>query len=410
MDSFADLNAEQKLVGRILGADWSAGATRIWPVEWLQSIRWTTVPQLAWQYKIRPMVAAALREAGWPGVPAPVRALLEAAERDCVLKGMRQVSLLRDIAVAASARDLRFMVMKGVALSAHLYGDPLIREAFDLDLLVHPDDRDQLDDILTGLGFRPALDRAPLTARQEAILARFHHDLKFFHPASGVVVERHHALSSNVHLIASDFDGLWARRDNARVADFTTPILGEADLAHYLAVHAARHVWERWKWIADLAALYSRAGDAGLRRLRNDIGWAGLPSVFHSSLLLVTVVTGLDLPTPLVRDALRDRKARQLAGLAMRMTSTPHTLASITSFGAMFVSIKYKLRLKSHPAYWAFELAALFHHEEDWYRLRLPDRLIPLYYLAWPFLFVERRVSSILKSFGGPFVSTARLD
>lgn len=394
------LSAEQRLASQVLGADWSVDGVRVWPLEAFQSVQWAVVASLAWQYKIRPMTTAALREAGWPGVPGAVRSALEQAERDCVTKSMQQVALLREIAATAEGRGLRVIVMKGVALSAHLYGDVFIREAFDLDLLVHPEETERLDDVLATLGFQPASQPTPLSARQEALLERFHHDRKFVHPASGVIAERHRALSGNAHLIATDFDRLWDRRGQARIADYSVAILGDADLARYLAVHAARHGWERWKWIADLAVLYYRAGETGLARLRDDARTEGLLAIFNCAVLLVAATTGTSLPSAAVSGALGDRRARRLAIQALRMVSVVHTPDTIGAHRARLRGAAYRLLLKPTPGYLAFELAAFVHHDEDWRALRLPDGLIPLYYLAWPFFYLGRRLRALARSRG----------
>ncbi len=392
----APLTAEQRLIGRVMSADWSAGAVRIWPRAWFQAIDWNAISRLAWQYKLRPMTAEALREAGWPCVPAAVRASLEKAERECVTKSLRQISLLREIVAAAHARKLRVIVMKGVALSAHLYGDPFIREAYDLDLLVHPDEVCRLDDILFAAGCKPCLQVAPLTPRQEAILERFHYDRKFVHAGSGVIVERHRALDGNPYLIATDFDELWKNRTGVQISDYSVAIMGNADLTLYLGVHAARHAWERWKWIADLAVLFRRARAEELLRLREAARRAGILPLFDSWIVLVGATTGRALPPEIARAAALDRKARRFTLRALQAASIAHTPQTITNRRYKARTLLSRFFLKRGFRYLAFEFVARYHREKDWYDWRLPDRLIPLYYLFRPMLYVYRRLTSFV--------------
>jgi hypothetical protein len=397
LDDLPELTAEQRLIGNIMSADWSAGAVRTWPQAWFRNIDWAKIPGLSWQYKVRSMTAAAIREAGWPYVPADVRRALEEAERFCVSKSLRQVSFLKDIIAAAKAENLRIIVMKGIALSAHLYADPVIREAFDLDLLVHPDDRKRMDDVLLALGCTPTSNFAPLTPRQEAILKRFHYDRKFFHEASGTVLERHDALDRNPHLIATDFDDLWDRRAQARIGDYSAEILGDIDLAHYLGIHAARHAWERWKWIADLCVLYRRATEERLLQIRDEAEKSGFLTPFNSWILLVVATTGTTLPPAVTQGALHDRGARRLAARILRSTSIAQTIYTIRSHHYALPTYLSRVLLKHNFRYVAFEIVTLFHRDEDWYAWRFPDPLIPLYYLLRPFSYIYRRLWSFVR-------------
>jgi hypothetical protein len=384
------LDAEQRLIGAILAADWRSTGKRAWPDALFVGIDWTKLAGLAWQHKIRPMAAAALREAGWPGVPAAVRAELEAWERDAVAQGIRQVALLRTIVAMAEAADLRMIVLKGVALSSHLYADPFIREAYDLDLLVHPQEVDRLDAILVALGC--ASETPPMLGpRQTAALRRFHHDRKFVHAASGTIIELHDALDRNPHLIETDFDRLWAARQEVAVADYTVAMLGPVDLPHYLGTHAARHAWERWKWIADLAVLYTRGTRAQWDVLRAEAARRGIVALFDSWVLIVAATTDSPLPDTIVSVAGENPRAGALARGALRFSAAPRPPGALSQ-SAHLRSSRYRLGLRREPAYWRFELAGLFHRDADWYRLPLPDRLIALRYLISPILYLGRRL------------------
>jgi hypothetical protein len=394
MEGRAKLTAEQRLIGKILAADWSVGAAREWPRAWFQTIDWNKLPSLAWQHKIRPMTAAALREAGWPGVPAGVRKVLESDERECVTKAMQQVALLRDITAAANAQNLRVIVLKGVALSAHLYGDPFIREAFDLDILVHPDDVGRLDDLLIALGCKMAAQPGLLTPRQSAILERFHHDEKLVHEESGLTVDRHNKLDENPYLIVTNFDELWDGRSRVRIADYSVAILGNADLAHYLGIHAALHAWERWKWLADLHVLYR---GEGLLRLREHAVKAGNAHLFNSWILLLSAITGAHFPPAIANEAARDGRARRLASRALAISSVAHTPDTIVGHRHFLRSTAYRFTLKREFKFILFALIRLSHSDQDWHAWRLSDRLIPLYFFLRPFLYAKRRLASVVR-------------
>ena len=391
------LGAEHRLIGRIVSADWQAGAKRSWPRDWFGDIDWPRIPGLSWQHKARPMMAAALREAGYPGLSVAVRGPLENAERNCVSRNMRQVALLRDLVAAANEQGLRVIALKGVALSARLYGDPFIREAFDLDLLVHPEDVSRMDALLLAMDCRPPSHDKPLSPRQDAHLRRFSHDRKFIQAEYGVVVERHHSLDQNPNLIATDFEGLWNGRAQVRIGDFDATCLGDAALAHYLYIHAARHAWERWKWIGDLVAL-SRHWTGDDFRMHRDVAQrAGSLHLFQSWLLLTQEIAGADASAEAL-GAATDRKARRVADRALQMSSVTHTERSIRGFRYNLRLIVQRLLLKNSPRYFGWEILVLLHRDRDWRTWRLPDRLIFLYYLMRPISYISRGIASLVRS------------
>ena len=258
------LTPELNLIGRLLSADWKPGARRQWTPALFEQIDWPVFATLVWQHKVRPMAVSALQEAGWPGVPAAVRETLQQDAEVCVFGSMRQLKAQSELAQAANSAGIRFIALKGLALSTHLYGDPLIRECFDFDLLVDPGDTRRMKELMLGMGFEPLQPKSQLTPRQAAILDRFFHEEKFVNPASRVIVDVHHALTGNPWRMPTCFEDLWHNRQNVRVGQGDLSIPGNLDLIQYLGAHAASHGWERWKWIGDLLVLYRRAGTANL--------------------------------------------------------------------------------------------------------------------------------------------------
>jgi len=401
---------EWKLVRAILTADWSAQAKHAWDPALFRDIDWTKIPNLAWRCKLRPMMAAALREAGWPGVPADIRTAVEAAEQQCVRKAVWQLKLLATIGAAAERQNIRVIALKGVALSLRLYGDPFIREAFDLDLLVHPGDHVRFQEIVRAQDCAPHAPGPALSPRQMAILQRFHHDTKFIHTPSGVVVECHNALDRNPHLIRTDFEALWRARDKVSLPGAPVAILGEDDLVYSLGIHASRHNWERWKWIADLAVLFRTVDAARLSHWRLRAAQEGNEALFDSWLLLLASTTELDLPEQSLGTAARNRQAMALTKRALRFSARELTPAEIRRQSYLFAGIAGHMLLKRSLRFLAFELAAIWHHDKEWYTLRLPDSFIWLYYVLRPFTYLGRHSKGLLAAIRSKKVENAEIS
>jgi hypothetical protein len=387
----AVLTKERQLTGAILAADWQAGAVRTWDPALFRNIDWPELRRLAWQYKLRPMMAAALREAGWPGVSPQERAAVEAAERKCAVKTMWQMRLLAEAAQAAAERGLRFIALKGFTLSLRLYGNPFIREAFDLDLLVPAQDTGRFQDAVLALQCRELYPVSHLSLRQQAILERYHQERKFLHGPSGTMLEVHHRLEPNRFLIGTDFEALWSGRETVSWGGTAVAVLGEEDLVHSLIIHAARHGWERWKWLADLAALAGKADADRLARWRGRAAREGNADIFDSWLLLSRAVLASPLPAQALEAARQNRRASALAARALRLSGQDHEPSGLLALSYKIPLKLHRLLLKRSLRAIAYEIGNACHNEEDIYTLRLPDCLLWLYYVLRPISLIWRR-------------------
>jgi hypothetical protein len=398
------MTAEQRFIGRILAADWSIGAKRAWPGLRLDNIDWRKLATLTGQHKLRPMMLAALQEAGWPGVPVDVQEAIEQDARKCALKAIRQLDLLRVILAAANAAGLRLMALKGLPLSLHLYGDPFIREAFDLDLMTPPAHYAPMQRILRECGFRPVAPDDWLTPRQNAILARYQHEDAYVHD-NGTVVELHRAVDPNPWRLSIDFEDMWRHRQFVQIVENRIAIPGNRNLILFLGIHAARHAWARWKWVGDLVVLYRRSGPQELVRQRDAAQADGLLHYFDSALLIARAITGWPLPAELADPAGRNHRAVRLSRRALKFSTcwmtqemTPN---DVGRHGFKTREMIFVLGLNHNPRYLVHEFLAMVHRRRDWYALRLPDYLIPAYYLLRPCSYIWRRVPQLIRYLGG---------
>lgn len=264
-----------------------------------------------------------------------------------------------------------------------------------MDVCVHPDDSARFHAILEDAGCVPVAEGTPLTPRQAAILERFHHHRTYRHPGSGTIIESHYALDRNPHLLATDFDSLWQNRAEAALGQTTMPTLGDEDLIYYVGIHAARHCWERWKWIGDLSALYRKLDDALLLRVRERACRDGNAHLFDASILLTAAITGLAAPGELARLAAGNARAQTLASRAIQYATRHVTPETVTGHHYVTAHLAHDVRLKRSPRYLAYELLTILHHEGDWHRLHLPDRLIWLHYLLRPLRYFQRRARNL---------------
>ncbi|AVS68585.1 hypothetical protein C8245_00705 [Paracidovorax avenae] len=243
-------------------------------------------------------LALALPDAGRldAGFPPALRAVLRDRQRRMALRALQHASALRGIADALRAAGIRYCLVKGQGYAA-LFGDPLRREASDIDVLVDPESIARALPPLQALGYQP--DSAAV-----ADLDRYgirHHDLPLRHAATGVVVELHQRLANRRSQFRLEGTVLWERHvTTVRLGGTDVPTLAPPAAVAYAAFHGTKHHWHRAFWLVDMAlALRSTTldWDATLALARQ----LGVERSLAMAALLAEVTLGVEVPAVLRR-------------------------------------------------------------------------------------------------------------
>ena len=115
---------------------------------------WAAVVGEARRHRVTSLVLSALQACGSPHVPAEVIAELRRHSLAAVQRSFAQVVECDRLSRIFAAGGIRVLVLKGVPLSIQLYGEPALREADDIDLLVDPEQFWAADASLTEAGYR----------------------------------------------------------------------------------------------------------------------------------------------------------------------------------------------------------------------------------------------------------------
>ena len=221
------------------------------------------------RHRVAPRVLPALKRlaAEVPGtVPARVRGRIEEAAHRNALITLVQISETKRIRTALAGAGVELAVFKGWPLAERLHGSAAARHAGDLDLLV-PEDRVAESRLaLEGIGFEVS-DYTPKFRRRvrgldNPQLIRACKDIEMIRPATGVTVELHwRMLNYHGWPVFLDRPGALAVQQTQ-----AGPILTPDDATNlmYLSTHGALHLWDRLKWLDDIAVLARARGAGGL--------------------------------------------------------------------------------------------------------------------------------------------------
>lgn len=258
------------------------------------------------RHRVAPQVHRALTEAGVSLPPDKAARLAQMAG----LAARRSLNLAKESLFLQSVFDqsgLDAIFVKGTALALLMHRDVGMKDSWDIDLLVRPDQVDAACDLLIAEGYilNYPTDLAPAAFKRFLDVAK---ECVFFHPARNIYLELHWKLVDNPHELA----GLDLRQtQSVALGSGTLRTLADPELFAYLCVHGTRHSWSRLKWIADVAAfLKGRSGDE-VARLRDQAVAMGAGRAPDVALALCQSLFGRPLATTQL-----DAAGRYLVGAA----------------------------------------------------------------------------------------------
>jgi ubiquinone/menaquinone biosynthesis C-methylase UbiE len=273
-------------------------------------VDWTGVVQAALHHGLIPLLHRSLERVRPRSVPD---VLLEALGKHCDDNARRcgQLSdeLLRLVAEFA-AHGIPAIAFKGPVLAAVAYGDPALRRAGDLDLLVQDQHAKRVCDLLTASGYRVQPEGLSDAQRQAAW--RVCGEIALVRDRDGILVEPHAAIAPPALCVPLDYPGLWARSRPVALDGRDVPCFALEDLVLVLCVHASKHEWSELRWICDVAELVERypnlAWSETLERARRQ----GCERMLLVGMDLAARLLGSALPGPVAQRLGADRKAVRL--------------------------------------------------------------------------------------------------
>src|ERR1051326_61114 len=203
---------------------------------------WQNILDGARRHRVAQLLREGLRASQSPCLPGFVADRLREEASAAAARSLAQVQEVARLSRAFERAGVRVLVLKGVTLSAQLFGDPAKRDPRDIDLLADPAGFAAAEAVLIGAGYRPW--GTGLSARQAAAYRHWVKDVSYVHAETGIEVELHHRLNDNPRLLPCDFAELWAERAEIAIAGIAVPTLSHRHLALYLCLHGAVHCWE----------------------------------------------------------------------------------------------------------------------------------------------------------------------
>lgn len=287
---------------------------------------------------------------------------------------------LVDLLGRFAAAGIAAVPVKGPTLAALAYGDLARRESFDLDILVRRQDVAAAVDLLRSLDYRADLVLSP--GAEAARLATQYHRRLARNP--GPVVELHWRFAPCYFPFALRPEQ--ARLTQLRLGSATVHTLAPEHLLLVLAVHGAKHLWERLIWICDVAALIRNVG-LNWPDVISESGRLGVARVVRLSLVLARDLLAAPLPDAVDDWVEGDPGLAELAALArQRLFATERRPVESAERFRFYAKARERWRDKARCAFHTVATPTI----TDFQLAALPAGLHPLYYVVRPLRLVAK--------------------
>ena len=209
------------------------------------------------RHKMAGVVAARLSNPTAAGIPEDLRLAAARLLDETRHRAGRLLAELLSVTDVLRRADVRSVALKGPALSAFLFGDPLLRQSRDLDLLIAQPDRSRASLALEAIGYvaRPRADG----------LAR---EIHLVNDRRQCVVDLHWNVVGAEIAFDLDFEVLWQERQEVQIGCGRVALASTAWLMALSSVYLVKeYPFVELVYLAELEELVGRATGTDLARL-----------------------------------------------------------------------------------------------------------------------------------------------
>ncbi len=283
-----------------------------------RDINWDQFIQLVQFHRIDGLASRALA-ANRQSLPKRLRSMIKTSSTAIAARNLEASAECRTLLERFTAANLPLLFLKGLTLGMLAYGNPALKSAIDIDLLIDPANLGNAAELLQNSGYRSIAPRAGLGGQA---LHAWHRDWK-----ESVWVKNSPTLRIDLHTRTADnrrvIPDITVHSPTQSVAigsGISLPTLASDELFAYLAVHGASSAWFRLKWISDFAALLHKKETEEIRHLYLRSQQLGAGRAAGQALLLADELFGTLDEVPELRAMLsKDRPTLRIHRAASKL-------------------------------------------------------------------------------------------
>jgi Uncharacterised nucleotidyltransferase len=277
----------------------------------LSETEWDCLLAMAASHGMRPLLYRFLSKSeGFIAVPGYIKSKLQDFTKQNLRRNLLMTGELISLLNMFVDDGINVIPFKGPTLTALAYGDLGLREFGDLDLLIDKHDFMKAQDLLIARGYYPEI---LLNAKEAPDFTEACNVMAFWHPEKEISVEMHWELSPKYLPFSPDPERLRRRMAPSHPGGQMVMTLSPEDLLVYLCAHGAKHVWEKFIWIVDIAGLIHRHSNQDWDRVYELAVEQRCERVLFLGLRLARDLIGAPLPAEIDRLIESDSESKRLA-------------------------------------------------------------------------------------------------
>lgn len=326
--------------------------------------------------------------------PGRVDEQLKGRKAEACRLALRHTAELVRINQAFRAQGIDVLPMKGMMLSLQLFGDPAMRLARDLDLLVRPEKLADADRVLQAAGYRRTFPDFVMTPKREKWVLQHSHHFAYFHDDRRQLIELHWRL---LQWRTVDVAELWNHCQPSSWMGTTFLNLLDDALLLFLCDHGAKHRWSRIKWLSDFAGLLAQERSFSWENILALADRFDLSLALAQAGMLVHWLYGMPLPQPLFALVANEKRAVSLgvqAVEAMLLSEEEQFALPVRIENAVY-PIRIREKLPGRVSLSNYLLST-----DEFKEFPLPDSLFWLYFPLRPFLWFYHHYIGRRSDFG----------
>jgi hypothetical protein len=351
-------------------------------------IDWDYLITTARQHALLPLLH---KHANSDRIPGHVRSTLK---RESVMNAQAVLFLTGkalEVQKLLKAHSIENALFKGPLLSELVYREVSLRQAGDIDLLIHREDFKRTKELLVSLGYQM---HPQLTPAQQASHLAFHCEIQFVRDDWFTVVDLHWGLSPRSFVFGLTEDEVMSRLKTVSFAGAETKTFSTEDLILYQAMHGAKHLWRRLEWIASMAEVVRNLEEFSWSEVVDRATKARATRILALGLRLAENL-GLELQAQVIKTLDGEDQMKKFADKIWSEMFSAKTWADSTETNIFNMKIMDRRRDAL-----ASMLSAIFVPTlSDWEALSLPTAMHPLYYAIRPMRLTKIYSASMLRRF-----------
>ena len=359
------------------------------------TVDWERLLRLAQIHRVTPLLYSRLKSLHPASIPPSIFDQLHDAVQANAARALQLAGELRRLLQNFAEAGIPVIPFKGIVLAVKTYGDLSLRDAGDVDLLVHRRDIVRAADLLISLGHQPAFPTATrreirylssLKGQQREIFLQSHCEQHLVYPPTGLNVDLHWAMSLREFAVSLDVEAMWTRAQTTVIVGRQMLTLSLEDKLIVLCLNGAKDYWRRLDRIVDIAMLMRAVTDMKWPLAFHCANSSGTARMLRVGLGLAMELLNVKLPEPAIDYVQMDPKSgRIIAEIGQRFRAGDHGEA--VRVRRVLFDLRMRERYRDRLSYLIVQFRPGI---GDWAAIPLPASLSFLHWIIRPFRLIAR--------------------